>query len=74
MNRIKTRVLVALVVALTSCAVPHQASATDQTKTTTSTPVGGTKGEGSDQEHKDWIVLSNILPPVIAVLSSVLPL
>jgi|HubBroStandDraft_5_1064220.scaffolds.fasta_scaffold06431_4 hypothetical protein len=74
MNRIRTFVLAASVFTLTLGAFPHRASATDQAKTTTSTPTGGTKGEGSDQEHKDWIELSNILTPTIVVLSSVLPL
>jgi hypothetical protein len=73
MNRIKTLVLAASVFTLTLGAFPHSASATDQTKATTSTPTGGTKGEGSDQDHKDWIELSSIIPATIVVLSSVLP-
>jgi hypothetical protein len=69
-----TFALAASIFALTLGAFPHHASAADQAKTTTSTPTGGTKGEGSDQEHKDWIALSNVLAPALSVLSSVLPL
>jgi hypothetical protein len=69
MKRNLTLALAATMFLLTVDALPHHASAAD----TAPVPVKG-KGDSTDQEHKDWIIVSGVILPSLTVAVSILPL
>ncbi len=69
MKRTFTLALAVAMFLLTVGALPHRASAAD----TAPTPVKG-KGDGTDQEHKDWAIVSGVILPSVTVAVSILPL